>query len=351
MSAITKHTYKQIKSLLNGCIIYLETEDNRDVTDYLKANLEEIQAFFKTKYKSFIIASNIELNPNLKEAVSYFYPRINFDTLNFSVGNSNQYLLELFGFNNQVRTGLLSIDTETTFTDLSNIKIEDLKRFINQYVNNIHIDDFDDFPFFDTNFDDKIILDNETQELVSDVIKKFNALKDNGNFLAVLPIIEKYIKENNNDLDDLSSLLIDSNYNIYLPDYNNLEIKLSHLSKCVYFLFLNHPEGIYLKELPSYKEELIGYYKRISNRLDYDKMLVSIDDIINTETNAVYVHLSRIKSVFTKKLHTTIAENYYIQGGKERTKNIKLDEGLIKWERPFINFLGLDTLLEIDDDE
>ena len=351
MSAIIKHTYKQIKSVLNGCIIYIETESNREVTCYLKAHLEKIQALFKTKHKSFIIASNNDLDTDLKDVVSYFYPRIHLDTLNLSVGNNNKYLLELFGFNNEVNSGLLSIDTKTTFTDLSNIKVDGIKTFLSEYVSSIYVEEYDELPISGNDFDEKISLDDETQELVYAVINKFNLLKENGSFLSVLPIIEKYIKENNNcDLNDLSSLYIDDNFNIYLPNYNDLEIKLSHLSKCVYLLFLNHPEGIHLKELVNYKEELIGYYKRISNRLDYDKMLVSINDVINTETNTIYVHLSRIKSVFTKSLHPTIAQNYYIQGGKDKAKKVKLRSSLITWKNPIID-RGMGFLLDMDDDD
>jgi len=333
---------KQIQSLLNGYVFYVETQDNKEVTDYLRSNYKELQALFKTKYKTFIIASSIEVNDDLREVISYYYPRIYLDALYSFAGNNNQYLLELFDYKDEVRSGLLSIDTQTSFTDLSNIKIEVLKSYLTQYVSNIYIPEFDDLPFGYDNSDTNISLDDETQELVNAVISKFNALKENGSFLNVLPIIENYIKENNSNIDDLSPIFIDDEYSIYLTEYNNLEIKLSHLSKCIYLLFLNHSEGIHLKELASHKEELIGYYKSVSNRLDYDKMLVSINDIVNTETNAIYVHLSRIKSIFTKNLHPTIAEHYYIQGGKDKPKKISLNRDLIQWkqlsERPEFDF-------------
>lgn len=350
MSAISNNINKHIKSLLNGFIIYVETEDNKEVTDYLKTNLKDIQALFESKYKTFIVAANNDLDTNSKDVVSYFYPRINLDILNLSEGNSNQYLLELYGLKNKGISGLLSIDTETTFTDLSNIKIEDLEAFLSKYTSNIYIEDYDELPFSGNDYDENISLDAETQELVDGVIKKFNTLKDNGSFLAILPIIEKYIKENNSNIDNLSRLHIDDNYNIYLPDYNHLEIKLSHLTKSIYLLFLNHPEGIYLKELANYKNELIRYYNCISNRVDFDKMLLSINDVINTETNAIYVHLSRIKSIFTKNIHPTIAENYYIQGGKSKTKKIKLKSSLITWKNPIIE-RGMEYFLEMDYDD
>lgn len=302
MSAYIKHINKQIKSLLNGYIIYVETEYSKEVTGYLKANLDEIKTLFNTKYKIFIIASNNNLETNLKEATSYFYPRLNFDKRNLSLTNSSQYLLELFGVKDEVKRGLLSIDNETTFTDLSNIKIENLKAFLSQYVSNIYVEEYDDLPFYGNNdYDENITLDDETKKRIDTIFEQFRTLKENGSFLSVLPIIENYIKENNTtNIDDLSALCIDENYNIYLSDYNNLEVKLSHLTKSVYLLFLNHPEGISLQELALYEKELLTHYKNVSNRLDFDKMNESITDLIDTKSNAIYVHLSRIKSAFSK---------------------------------------------------
>lgn len=353
MSAYIKHINKQIKSLLNGYIIYIETEHSKEVTGYLTANLDEIKTLFNTKYKTFIIASNNDLETNLKEVISYFYPRLNFDKRNLSLTNSSQYLLELFGVNDEVKCGLLSIDNETTFTDLSNIKIENLKAFLSQYVSNIYVEEYDELPFYGNNdYDENITLDDETKKRIDTIFEQFRTLKENGSFLSVLPIIENYIKENNTtNIDDLSALCIDENYNIYLSDYNNLEVKLSHLTKSVYLLFLNHPEGILLQELALYKKELLTHYKNVSNRLNFDKMNESITDLTNTKSNAIYVHLSRIKSTFSKILHHSIAQYYYIDGGKNKPKKIDLRDDLIVWSNPYKNYSAMDDLLEMDIDE
>lgn len=353
MSAYIKHINKQIKSLLNGYIIYVETEYSKEVTGYLKANLDEIKTLFNTKYKTFIIASNNDLETNLKEVISYFYPRLNFDKRSLSLTNSSQYLLELFGVKDEVKRGLLSIDNETTFTDLSNIKIENLKAFLSQYVSNIYVEEYDDLPFYGNNdYDENITLDDETKKRIDTIFEQFRTLKENGSFLSVLPIIENYIKENNTtNIDDLSALCIDENYNIYLSDYNNLEVKLSHLTKSVYLLFLNHPEGILLQELALYKKELLTHYKNVSNRLDFDKMNESITDLIDTKSNAIYVHLSRIKSAFSKILHHSIAQYYYIDGGKNKPKKIDLRDDLIICANPYKNYSAMDDLLEMDIDE
>jgi hypothetical protein len=60
-------------------------------------------------------------------------------------------------------------------------------------------------------------------------------------------------------------------------------------------------------------------------------MLLSVYDIIDTKTNAIYVHLSRIKSAFTKAVHPSIAEYYFIDGGKSKPKKVKINKELIHW--------------------
>lgn len=46
----------------------------------------------------------------------------------------------------------------------------------------------------------------------------------------------------------LSSLFITRDRRIYLRDFNNLEVRMDHISKALYFLYLRHPEGIRVKD-------------------------------------------------------------------------------------------------------
>jgi len=114
----------------------------------------------------------------------------------------------------------------------------------------------------------------------------------------------------------------DENYQILLPKYG-IEIELSHLTKSIYILFLLHEE-IRLTNLKEHKRELLKIYKQVSNRENYDQMVQSVEDVINLETNAIYVHLSRIKAAFYSKLDWGIAEHYCISGARNEPKSIKL---------------------------
>ena len=62
--------------------------------------------------------------------------------------------------------------------------------------------------------------------------------------MSLVAIIELIIKG-----EPLSRLFVTTDNRLFLPEYNNIEIELTPKFKAVYFLFLNHPEGIILKNL------------------------------------------------------------------------------------------------------
>ena len=130
----------------------------------------------------------------------------------------------------------------------------------------------------------------------------------------------------------LSKLIVTSEYKIYLPDYNNLEIAMYPLPKAVFFLFLNHPEGILFKHLPDYRDELIAIYKRISGREKLGDMEKSINDVVNPTLNSINEKCSRIREAFIKHFDESIAQNYFITGERATPKKIALDRQLVVLE-------------------
>ena len=127
----------------------------------------------------------------------------------------------------------------------------------------------------------------------------------------------------------LSTLLITKDFRIFLPDYNNMEIKMPTLSKALYFFYLRHPEGVLFKELRDHKAELSEIYRIISPLENMDKIEKSIDDIIDSTKNSVNEKCSRIKAAFVSQFNDNLAKNYYITGGAGEPKTIKLDKKLI----------------------
>lgn len=93
---------------------------------------------------------------------------------------------------------------------------------------------------------------------------------------------------------------IDEKYRIYLKYDDGTpisEVKMPALPKALYFVFLNHPEGFPLKHLIDYREELLLWYRRLSNRTSLDK---SIDDLIDPTNNSANEKISRIREAFDK---------------------------------------------------
>jgi len=133
----------------------------------------------------------------------------------------------------------------------------------------------------------------------------------------------------------LSRLFITKDYRIFLPDYDNKEIKLTPLPKAVFFLFLKHPEGILFKYLPDYKDELLAIYKTISKRDSLSNMNKSILDLTDPTKNSINEKCSRIKEAFTSAIEDSIVENYYITGDKAEPKKILLDRRLVVLEANF----------------
>lgn len=94
---------------------------------------------------------------------------------------------------------------------------------------------------------------------------------------------------------------------------------------------MKHPEGINLKELAKYKKELLTIYVSVSNQLDHDKMIKSIEDVVNLETKAIYTHLSRIKSAFYKIMDASHANHYIVSGNGENNRKVLFNTKAVDW--------------------
>lgn len=127
----------------------------------------------------------------------------------------------------------------------------------------------------------------------------------------------------------LSRLVVDKDYRIFLPDYNNMEIEMSPLPKALYLLFLKHPEGIMFKELRDYRQELLDIYKKVSNRVIEDNIRSSIIDITDPTKNSVNEKCTRIREAFVKKFDSVYAKQYYITGKRGEPKKITLPRELV----------------------
>ena len=141
----------------------------------------------------------------------------------------------------------------------------------------------------------------------------------------------------------LSRLVITKDYRFILEDYQK-EVELQPVHKAVYLLFLAHPEGIEFKRLADYREELLRYYMATGKILDKEKVIESVDHLVNPLDNAINEKCSRIKKVFLSMMDEYSASYYFIsshtqkhiQGSSriwyERLKVITLPRELVIWK-------------------
>jgi len=144
--------------------------------------------------------------------------------------------------------------------------------------------------------------------------------------------IEPYFKKKYMPLayNQLSSLLVDNNYKILLPEYGNIEVKLHPLPKTVYLLFLRYPEGIRFKELYLYKDELLSIYNKITNRYDNEEIYQAINDLVDMTKPSINQKCARIRQAFRKIMDEDTARYYYIDGPNGEPKKVMLPEELIQ---------------------
>ena len=88
--------------------------------------------------------------------------------------------------------------------------------------------------------------------------------------------------------------------------------------KAVYLLFLAHPEGIEFKRLGEYREELTRYYMATAKWMDKEKIIESVDHLVNPLDNAINEKCSRIKKLFLEIMDEYVASYYIISGHTQK---------------------------------
>lgn len=122
-------------------------------------------------------------------------------------------------------------------------------------------------------------------------------------------------------------------YNFVLKDDCDsalVEIKMPTLSKVLYLVLLDHPEGITIKAMIDYKEELWSYYQVIAGN---KAQIENINTLCDPTNNSVNEKISRIRSAFTQALEDKYYEDLpsFIPTGKRgEAYSVSLDRNRVR---------------------
>jgi hypothetical protein len=358
-------------SMPSDYIIYFEKKNNIALNIYIRNNYDELRDKFSKLNFNFIFVPLLSTTiSDIDKVVEYFLPQLAYYEIpqqakrecailmlinGISKGiddygavfSEEEFIPTPYNYNDILKFIGYKGDFNSGFTLLNNvIGVSDTF-----YANNNNGDfssffiEFEDYleELSNLEYDAMIAntppivdltekLDEEAAQIVNDLKEKLAALTDSGQLLFIVPILKDLLDKQTEKIDfkSISKITIDKQNKIVLP-YFKKEVELSHLTKSVYFLFLKHPEGINLKELAKYKKELLTIYVSVSNQLDHDKMIKSIEDVVNLETKAIYTHLSRIKSAFYKIMDASHANYYIVSGNGENNRKVLFNTNAVDW--------------------
>lgn len=165
-----------------------------------------------------------------------------------------------------------------------------------------------------------------------EVAEILESLENNVKKLRLQGVTLSAIHEFIDKQEPLSPLVITEDLRIFLPEYNNIEIELSAQRKALYFLFLNHPEGIVLQHLEEYHKELMNYYKQTNGGVVTPRMEESIKKLETYGNNQLNVVITRIREAFCSKFDERLARHYFISGERGQAYKIGLPQALIRWQ-------------------
>ena len=181
-----------------------------------------------------------------------------------------------------------------------------------------------DDGYADRLFNSQMVEEN-TDDLMEEIKVRIKTLRQRG-------IAESILEQLFHPDDRPRKMVITKDYQIQLPEFNNMEIKMEPLVKAVYLLFLNHPEGIMFKNLPDYRNELTQIYQQLRPNGLTERARQSIEDVTNPLSNSINEKCARIRGAFLKEFDKHIARFYYIDGMRATPKNIAIPRDLVVWE-------------------
>jgi hypothetical protein len=373
---VPRITLKPNNFLTPEIVYYHESEFHPEINRYLFDNYDRINIFLESKGMHFVylpkLLQKLEVSDDIfLRDISYEFP----DVFKGTIESKHKMIENIFqNIDTFHLTKSISIALEIPdlchpcflhSLDISEYKFEnrsfnysvfnidhifEIDKRIDYYIDTVNISIVNDcYRLIEIDPEDPDeVFDKYKDEIASSLEEVINTVKAFNNkklIIGSLVYIIKNLKDSQPELCEnlnkvlydtirisnqpISRLLIDEKYKIFLIDYDNIEIELSPLPKALFIFLLNHPEGIFLKELYQHRSEMIEIYGQIGNRLDMDQITKSIQDLTDARTNSINEKCSRIKEAFLAKIDDTIAQNYYVTGSRSQKKGIILDRSFV----------------------
>ena len=332
-------------------VFYFDREESTSSNKFIRDNYITISEQFSLKgrnfyYIPFLIENRDDfIIPLLKECFPDFsdlsYLTIN-ENLKESFLDEVSFFTDFFQFINyqgDIKRGCLS--SNDGFTIVEHKDNETLEQFISDYIAylpNNRSNGNGGNVFYSLDKKSLKTLQKETIESYDLIKSALEKLRNNGELLIVAPKLYKLLENNLKGIkfEDIAPITVTKEFKILISNNENLEIKLSHLTKTIFIFFLVNTEAIDIKELKNYEKLLMSIYTRVSNQLSLDKMKNSIAEIINPDSDAIYIHFSRIKSEIQNHFEPHVAHQYFINGDKGKPKKINLSKDKISFEQPIL---------------
>ncbi len=323
----------------NSCL-YFNVDDNKSIDDYIDLNYHNILEEFSFTDLNFIFLPRFKISKELEGVLHYITPQLRNHHLeflhsekSFQFGGTSNLIEQEIYFNilrsinskSDSKTGFIIRHNSTfyvlgfnhsTFFYLAGDVLQALIVFFKSKVtiDSEARDIFSSRFTYDPKEEIYNLLDEETKDKVAKITNQLEELKKSGQFLFALPIIKETLSNFSEELDltSVSKIYIDSDNRVILPYFNNMEVKMSNLTKAIYLLFYKNPNGIDLQQLTLYRNQLLGLYFSISSYEDLDKLTKSVNDVVDISTKAIFTHISRIKSAFQKVMAYEVAKHYII---------------------------------------
>lgn len=120
--------------------------------------------------------------------------------------------------------------------------------------------------------------------------------------------------------DKVSPVVVNKDCKIILQDHNEVELKVGGpLPTSIYILFLRHPEGILMKDISDYRQELLDIHTCVAPTYDADKVRKSINDITEVGNERIDQIICRIrKNVKAIVPVANLADVYNINGKRNQ---------------------------------